>query len=198
MIDQITVTFAEQLAPAILENYFDKRAAWYQKRLNLPVCPARRDAFDAASHIVLATDGQECVGGLRATVRRPFQAGSLPMEEAVPGLRLKDIFPELGLESTPHAEISKLIVHSNRGPLTFQNGIVDRLLRFMLVTNNPEPSVPFVFIMAPRLQMRIYTSQARALGVDFETRPVPEAWLSPVLRPFAPVLIQACYLASLN
>lgn len=198
MNDQITVTFAEQLAPAILENYFDKRAAWYQQRLNLPTCPVRQDEFDAESYIVLATDGQECVGGLRATVRRPSEAGSLPMEEACPGLRLKDVFPELGLDSTPHAEISKLIVHSNRSPLTFQNGIVDRLLKFMLVTNNPEPSVPFVFIMAPRLQMRIYTSQARALGVDFETRTVPDAWLPPVLRPFAPVLIQACYLASLN
>ena len=195
MNDQITVTFADQLAPAILENYFDKRAAWYQQRLNLPTRPVRQDEFDAESYIVLATDGQECVGGLRATVRRPSETGSLPMEETCPGLRLPAIFPELGLESTSHAEISKLIVHSNLGPLSFQNGIVDRLLKFMLLTNNPEPTVPFVFIMAPRLQMRIYTSHARALGVNFETRLVPDSMLPPVLQPFAPVLIQACYLA---
>ena len=196
MNDKITVTFADQLAPAILENYFDKRAAWYQQRLNLLVCPKRRDEFDDESCFVLATDGQECVGGLRATVRRPRQAGRLPMESCCPGLRLSDVFPDLDLEATPHAEISKLIVHSSRGPLSFQNGIVDRLLKFMLVTNNPEPTVPFVFILAPRVQMRIYTSQARALGVNFETRLVPDTVLPGVLRPFAPVMIQACYLDS--
>ena len=196
MNDTITVTFADQLAPAILENYFDKRAAWYQQRLNLPSCPVRKDEFDAESCFVLATDGHECVGGLRATIRRPSRQGPLPMEGACPGLRLKDVFPELGLESTPHAEISKLIVHSSRHSLLFQNGIVDRLLKFMLVTNNPEPTIPFVFILAPRVQMRIYTSQARALGVNFETRLVPDTVLPEVLRPFAPVMIQACYLDS--
>ena len=196
MNNDITIKFADQLAPAILENYFDKRAAWYQQRLHLPVCPKRQDEFDAESCFVLATDGHECVGGLRATLRRPSRQGPLPMEGACPGLRLKDVFPELGLESTPHVEISKLIVHSSQRSLLFQNDIVDRLLKFMLVTNNPEPTVPFVFILAPRVQMRIYTSQARALGVNFETRLVSETLLPAVLRPFAPVLIQACYLDS--
>lgn len=195
MNDTITVTFADQLAPEILENYFDKRAVWYQQRLNLPTRHARRDEFDAHSHIVLATDGAECVGGLRATVRQSSLGARLPMEILCPGLRLESVFPDLGLETTPHAEISKLIVHSTRHPLLFQNDIVDRLLKFTLFTHNPEPTVPLVFILAPRLQMRIYTSQARALGVNFETRQVPEACLIPELRAQAPIMIQACHLA---
>jgi hypothetical protein len=141
MNDMIQVTFAEMLAPEILENYFDKRAAWYQQRLNLSTRPLRKDQFDAKSYIVLATDGYECVGGLRATIRQPSKQHPLPMEEACPGLRLQDVFPELRLDSTPHAEISKLIVHSSQQSLTFQNGIADRLLKFMLITNNPEPTV---------------------------------------------------------
>jgi hypothetical protein len=194
MKNDITIEFADQLAPHILENYFDKRAAWYQQRLNLPTRHARRDEFDANSHIILATDGQECVGGLRATIRRSSLGERLPMETACPGLRLESVFPDLGLESTPHAEISKLIVHSTRHSLLFQNDIVDRLLRFTLFTHNPEPTVPLVFILAPRLQMRIYTSHARALGVNFETRQVPDACLIPVLQARAPIMIQACYL----
>jgi hypothetical protein len=195
MNNQITVTFGERMAPHILESYFDKRAAWYQQRLNLPHRHARRDKFDDCSHIVLATDGEECVGGLRATVRWPSQVGPLPMEVLCPRLRLQDVYPDLRLESTPHAEISKLIVHSSRGPLSFHNKIAERLLEFLLLTDNPEPSVPFVFILAPRLQMRLYTAQARALGVNFETRPVPESCLIPELRAQAPIMIMACHLA---
>lgn len=195
MNDPISVTFANRLAPRFLENYFDKRAACYQRQFNLPTPPKRQDKFDAESYIVLATDGQECVGGLRTTVRRSSHAGLLPMEVTCPGLRLQNVFPELDLDSTAHAEISKLIVHSNQGSLSFRNGIADRLLKFMLLTNNPEPSVPFVFILAPRLQMRLCSLQARAFGLNSEIRPLPEAFWPPELHPFAPVSILACYLA---
>src|SRR6266478_3802472 len=113
MNDMIAINFAEHLAPEILENYFDKRAACYQRQFRLPSPPSRRDKFDADSYFALATDGQECVGGMRTTVRRSSQAGPLPMEVTCPGLCLKSLFPHLNLDSTPHAEISKLIVHSN-------------------------------------------------------------------------------------
>jgi hypothetical protein len=157
---------------------------------------ARRDEFDANSHIVLATDGEECLGGLRANIRRSCLGARLPMEILCPGLRLENVFSDLGLECTPHAEISKLIVHSSRHPLLFQNDIMVRMLKFMLVTNNPDPTVPLVFILAPKLQMRIYTSQARALGVKFETRQVPDECLIPELRAQAPIMIQACFLTN--
>jgi hypothetical protein len=195
MNETITVAFANRLAPEILENYFDKRAAWYQQRLNLPTRHARQDEFDAHSHIVLATDGHECVGGLRATIRQSSLGKRLPMEIVCPQLRLENLFPDLGLEFTPHAELSKLIVHSSRHSLSFQNDIVDRLLRFTLFTHNPEPTVPVVFILAPKLQMRIYTSQARTLGLNFDVRQVPEALLISELQAQAPIFIQACYLA---
>lgn len=189
----ITIDFAEKLAPQILENYFEKRAACYQRQFRLPSPPAR-DRFDARSYFALATNGNECLGGMRTTVRHSPAAGPLPMEVTCPGLCLKNLFPQLSLDTTPHAEISKLIVHSNEGLLSFQNEIVDRLLKFMLITNNPEPSVPFVFIVAPRLQMRLYTLQAKAMGVSFDVRALPQENWPPELHPFAPVMIQACYL----
>jgi hypothetical protein len=199
MNEQINIDLARHLAPSFLEDYFDKRAALYQRAFNLPFQPARQDEFDANSHFVLATDAEECLGGLRATVRHPgTNPTRLPLEKNCQGLRLQEIFPDLHLDRTSHAELSKLIVHSGRARLGPSNDVMERLLKFALITHNPEPSVKYAFIFAPRVRMRMYTMQARWMGVQFETRQVPDEFTPPELRPFGPTFIQACYLASLN
>jgi hypothetical protein len=165
--------FPHEFDPAIVQDYFRKRVEWYEKRIAAPLETSRRDEFDDRSHIVLATDGRQCLGGLRATVRRPGDRRPLPTEVICSGLRISDLFPEVDLQNQPHAELSKLVIVSDAGPLAFGNDLAFRLLHFLLRERNPEPDVLYALIGGSRRHARLYRGLGRLMGLRPLVRSIP-------------------------
>lgn len=65
------VDFAECLPAVIRADYFARRAAWFRHQAGVPDLATGRDEYDDLGYTVLATDGHECLGGVRVTGRRP-------------------------------------------------------------------------------------------------------------------------------
>lgn len=184
------VDFADRLPPEVLEGYFTRRSDWYEQRNGLPREFGARDTFDDVSYIVLAAEGTRCLGGARATVSSPDAPRLLPMETLCPGLQLGDLFPDLPLATTAHAEFSRLVVD---GSLGLGNDLALRLFTFLL-RNNPRPDVRYCFSITATARNRMYRALARANRLEHHARTVPEALIPPVLRPFGPQTVQVYHL----
>jgi hypothetical protein len=174
-VTAVRVGFRQDFDAAVLEDYFRKRVEWYERRLDAPATASQKDEFDERSHIVLATDGRQCLGGLRATVRRPDDVRPLPTERVCGGLNVFELFPDVDLPHTPHAELSKLVIVSDDGPPPFTNDVGVRLLRFLLLEANPEPDVAYALIGGGRRHARMYTHLGRLMGLRAISRPIPLA-----------------------
>ena len=171
----IRIGFHTEFDPSILDDYFRKRLAWYEQRLAASPAVSGRDEFDDSSYIVLASDGRECLGGLRATVRRPADRWSLPTERVCAGLRIADLFPEVDLAGAPHAELAKLVITSDSGPPAFTNDLAFRLLHFLLKERNPEPDVAYALIAGSHRHARLYRGLGRMMGLAPISRAIPRA-----------------------
>ncbi len=171
----IRIAFDREFDPSILDDYFRKRVAWYEQRIAASSAVSGRDEFDDRSYIVLASDGRQCFGGLRATVRRPGDTSLLPTEAVCRGLRIADLFPEADLAGRPHAELAKLVITTDDGPPAFTNDLAFRLLHFLLRERNPEPDVAYALIAGSRRHARLYQGLGHLMGLRGVSRIIPRA-----------------------
>lgn len=182
MDPSIVVEFADRLPPAVRADYLAKRTGWFLERAKLPGYDAGSDEYDAVSYTVLATDGRECLGGVRATVRSPGDALPLPMEAQCRGLALPGLFPQLGLDRLPYAEFSKLLVCGGGRPLSFTNDVALRLFRFLLIEHNPRPDVGYVFSWSNQRCDRLYRALGDAFGLEQFAAAIPADILPEAIR----------------
>jgi hypothetical protein len=160
----VQIGLKDDCDPAIVEDYYRKRVTWYQQRSSGSAAVSGRDQFDDRSYLVLASDGRQCLGGLRATVRRPGDGTVLPTEHLFRGLDLASLFPGVDL-ARPHAELSKLVISSGDGPLALTNNIAFDLLNFVLREKNPAPDVAWVLMSCNRRTARLYEALTRRIGL---------------------------------
>ena len=183
---------AGRLPVAVVESYYLRRIDAFHRRM-AAVRPGYggRDEFDEVSHLVLATDGRGCVGGLRLTVRGPDRPALLPMEKECAGLDLVAMFPELPLAGSPHAELSRMVIGAIEQPTGYSNTVAERLFEFLWGRGNPRPDVRYVFSLSSRLHQRLFRALARLNGVDCVERPLPAALQPGVVTPGSEFSVQA-------
>lgn len=170
MLDNgVKIAFADEFAPHILEDYYNKRDSWAKERLGLPdAYHGFKDKFDDSSYIIVATDGHECLGGLRVSVCRAEKSDLLPMEAG--GLRLHSLFPELSLGDVCYAEISRLIIKKGGDALSYENTIGYQLMQFLLGQEHSESDIQYVFSIAPKQQSRLYAMMAKLLQIKCQKK----------------------------
>jgi hypothetical protein len=160
----VQIGFKDDFDQAIVEDYYRKRVTWYQRRISGSAAVSGRDQFDDRSYLVLASDGRQCLGGLRATVRRPGDGTVLPAEHVFRGLDIASLFPGVDL-ARPHAELAKLVISSDEGPLALTNNIAFDLLTFVLREKNPAPDLAYVLMACNRRTARLYEALIRRIGL---------------------------------
>lgn len=148
------IDFAHNLPKEIVEDYYRKRSSIYQERLQLENFNGDKDTLDDQSFIVIATDGEQCIGGLRATVSANNTL--LPLENY--GIRLTHLFPEFQLENKTVVEISRLIVDSNSKDLHCHNNVLMNMLTFLLDHRNLVTEINYIFLCTGKAQIRLYRS----------------------------------------
>ncbi|MEO8084683.1 MAG: hypothetical protein ABI780_12745 [Ardenticatenales bacterium] len=188
---EVTVDFADRFEPGMWFEYLAVRDRWFGLRRGIEAVGAPPDAFDAQSIVVLASDGQRCVGGARVTIFELEGEGPLPMEAMFPGLTLRALYDDLPYAAAPYAEISKLVVAGPDGALAHDNDIARRLFDFLWGPANPRPDVRHAFALLPAATGRLYRLLALAHRVPVAERPVPPDWVPPVHRHVGPFVVQA-------
>lgn len=187
----VSVDFANRLPEAVVEDYFERRIESYTRRMGADSVYGGKDEFDAASHIVIATEAGRCVGGFRVTVREAGHRTPLPMEKDCPGLDLATLFPELPLASSACGEFSRMVIGSFERPFSFTNTIAERLCGYLWGAHRPRPDVPFVFSLSNLPRQRLYRALARVNGVDCFERPLPDHLQPDLLKPYGRFSVQA-------
>ena len=91
----MTLTYELTKDPALLEQYYRIRERCFRRELGIADFDGSEDARDRRSHILVARDGNRCIGGTRITGRQPESLHPVPLQEegldlvaALPGLRL--------------------------------------------------------------------------------------------------------------
>jgi len=172
--DPIHVGPADEFPPAILDDYFHKRQSWYYQRRGIADLAAERDVFDEEGLIVLASDGTECLGGVRLNTRTPGDIRPFPSEELLPGLSVRASFPALALDNVTVGEMGKLLIAGQERGLPYDNRILLRMALCLLEMNRQGPQAHFAFLSTRTRALRIYRQIARITRLPFETYTVPE------------------------
>ena len=113
--------------------------------------------------ILIAHQGNLCIGGLRLTISTPQKRVVLPCESE--GFNLFDLLPELELEGKTYAELSRYAVLPDfQGPEIYFEGSRRLFARAL------SQGVDFAFAISPLGQARNYRRTATALGLGCEVR----------------------------
>lgn len=148
---------------ALLQQYYSMRENMFISVWGLKSFYGGEDKFDAQSHILVARQGNLCIGGLRLTVSTPQNRIELPLEAE--GFKLFDLLPELELESKTYAELSRYAVLPDfQGPEIYLEGSRRLFARALSL------GVDFGFAVSPLGQARNYRRTATALGLGCEIR----------------------------
>lgn len=143
-----------------LTQYHRLRKIIYATDLGLDVAPIADD-FDPVSHTLTVINRQRCVGGVRLTLHHHSPAKMLPMETEY--FQLRYLLPELSLETSVYAEISRLILLPE-----FRDGEVTKRMYKEINRKCRQLGVNYLFAITPYAQARRYMLSSKQLGFSIK------------------------------
>lgn len=177
---------ANNLPPKVVEQYFKERDQWNKIRNKAPEFHGYKDRFDDISHIIIATDGIQCFGGVRATISY-HGSQLLPMEQH--GLRLKTMYPEFDLENSNYVEFSKFVVCQNSQALQFNNLVMYRLIQFSINHIQEAGGIQYLFCWGGKKHLRIYQIMGRFFNVKASVRSVDLQYVPECCYPMGEIFL---------
>lgn len=163
------INTAANLHPKIVEQYFAKRDLWNKQRNNAPDFHGDKDRFDDLNHIVIATDGDQCFGGVRLNGSR-YSEPLLPMEQH--GLRVSQMFPEFELERKTYVELSKFVVCEEGKALPPNNRVMYDIIHYCLYRMCETKDIDYMFAWSGKTHIRIYQIMGRIFQYQTVTKQV--------------------------
>ncbi len=97
----------------MLHQYYRLRETMYRKIFHTDEFNGQEDVHDKIGHVLIARRGKLCLGGCRLTIREADEMWDMPMETN--GFVLRNVFPELPLNSFKHGEISRFAIMEDTG-----------------------------------------------------------------------------------
>nr|AAO64420.2 long chain N-acyltryptophan synthase [uncultured bacterium CSL1] len=148
---------------ALRQQYYQMRENMFINVWGLKSFFGGEDKFDSISQILVARQGNLCIGGLRLTISTPQNTVSLPLETE--DFQLCDLVPELELHDKTYAELSRYAVLPDfQGPEIYFEGSRRLFARALA------QGVEYAFAISPLGQARNYRRTATALGLGCEIR----------------------------
>jgi hypothetical protein len=116
------------------------------------------DVYDKLSYVLVARRGRLCLGGCRLTVREYDERWKLPLESE--GFIMRDVFPELPLDSVRHGEISRFAIMEDAGDEDIFHGLCKVMYQKVI-----ELQVHYLFAKSTYTLARNWRLIANSLGV---------------------------------
>ena len=146
---------------ALLHQYYRLREEMFISVWGLEHFSGAEDSFDKHSSFIIARQGHQCVGGARITVSNTAHRSALPMEKN--DFVLKDLLPELSLDSCAYGEISRLAILPD-----FRKGqILPEMLRRAIRWGIAE-GLQYAFTLSPVALARNYRQLGQVFGIDWK------------------------------
>ena len=147
--------------PDALQQYYWLRGQLYKSQWGLKHYRGQEDKYDNISHILLAKQGLQCIGGARLTLSTPHQPQILPMENE--NFLLQQLFAELDMHETTYGECSHVMVLED-----FSEDIVFAEILRQLTRKAISQGVDYVFNVLPVPLARSYRQTMKLLGIDIK------------------------------
>jgi hypothetical protein len=157
--EEVVLEFSNNLM--FRQSYFNLREKCYRADLGLDGFFGGWDHYDTAGNVLIARKGEEVVGGVRIIENLPGGDTLLPLESE--DFRLKNIYPDLGLETSAYCEFSRLAVERS-------SRVGGHLAKDIIVEATREAKargIRYLFAVSTPLQARCYRKVFRALGHDY-------------------------------
>lgn len=154
----MTIRFEVSCDATSLQAYYKIRESCFRKELGLPSFDGSEDDFDREGLILIARDGDRCVGGARLSASSSAMGTPLECE----GMPLGSIFPQLQAGEGGYCQITRLAMEpAYRTPQSVRDlmvGCVDLAI---------EQGFDYAFCVAGMNRARLYKRVMSVLGYDY-------------------------------
>ncbi|WP_210396531.1 hypothetical protein [Motiliproteus sediminis] len=147
----------------LLEQYYRLRERCFREDLGLPDFDGSEDAWDRCSQILIAREGDRCIGGMRITGREPA-LGVLPIEEE--GVDLSCLRRALPQDSPRYCQWGRLaLLPEVRSTELLQDFIAE------MIIHSRQLGYQYSVMVAGMNRSRLYRRLYRGLGLRYDIVP---------------------------
>lgn len=157
----MTIRFEFTTDPRLLAQYYQIREACFRQQLGIESFDGSEDAEDRAGHILIARDGERCIGGARISGTTPENPQTLPMESD--GFMLEEIFPDLEQQGRSYCQWTRLALLPE-----YRTTDVLRAQCLALIEASAALNYSYAFNVAGTTRARLYRRLHKNLGYDYE------------------------------
>nr|WP_067297930.1 hypothetical protein [Marinobacterium profundum] len=157
----MSIRFEFTKDPNLLAQYYQIREACFRQQLGINSFDGSEDLDDRAGHILIARDGNRCVGGARISGTTPLNPVRLPME--CDNFVLKEHFPELAQQDISYCQWTRLALLPE-----CRTTEILRAQCLALIEGSAELNYSFAFNVAGAIRARLYRRLHTNLGYDYE------------------------------
>ncbi|MFT6914647.1 MAG: hypothetical protein ACJAWL_000943 [Motiliproteus sp.] len=176
------VTFELTEDPRLLAQYYRIREACFRQDLGLTGFDGSEDADDRHGHIMIARDGDRCVGGARINGTGPGHSRRLPMETddflmgEVMGEVMGEMMPALTLDNRTYCQWTRLCLTPDYRIRQILRGLVQAV-----IVRSAALGYRYAFNVAGMSRARLYKRLHEVLGYRYD---ICEQLLVPVEEGF--------------
>lgn len=147
--------------PQYLNDYYKIRETCFRKDLLLKTFDGSEDQYDEEGYILIARDGDRCIGGARINGCCPKAATRLPIEND--NFIVKDFFPELLLEDHSYCQWTRLALLPE-----YRTMDAVKALCLSLTKASAELGFKYAFNVAGSARARLYRRLATSGGMNYK------------------------------
>ena len=155
--------FHNNMKHKLVNDYFNLRGQVFKSYWNLEHFSGEEDAFDQDAYILILHKNNKCIGGARLVVHSPENNSPLPLETE--GFQIKDLFPNLHLDKTVYAELSRVVLDEG-----YRKGGYSSFLYYLIGQKSQSLNIKYVFACAPLCQARMSKIACRKVGIPLEIK----------------------------
>ncbi|MEH6648969.1 MAG: hypothetical protein V7707_02970 [Motiliproteus sp.] len=157
----MSIKFEFSTDPKLLAQYYQIREECFRKQLGIASFDGSEDEDDRSGHILIARDGERCIGGARVSGTSAFDPVRLPMESD--DFVLHEIFPELAQQRRSYCQWTRLALLSE-----FRTTEVLRAQCLAMIKGAAELNYDYAFNVAGTVRARLYRRLHKNLGYGYE------------------------------
>jgi hypothetical protein len=157
----MSIRFEISKEPHLLAQYYRIREACFRQQLGIDSFDGSEDEDDRAGHILIARDGDRCIGGARISGTTPTDPAQLPMECST--FILEEHFPELGQQTLSYCQWTRLALLPE-----YRTTEVLRAQCLALIKCSADLNYSYAFNVAGTARARLYRRLHKNLGYDYE------------------------------
>lgn len=163
-MDNIELKFYhKQTDNPLVQQYFVLRNDEFRSKYHLNKFSGLQDEYDDESHILIASIGNDVIGGLRLVIS-DNNIGHLPLEKD--SFQLRNLFPNIDLKHCKYAELTRFAIKKNSRSAELSTRFYEKIFTEKL----PELNVKYAFCVTKMGLAISYRMLCKKIGINVDIR----------------------------